>query len=214
MCSRFCISAIMGMSLCVVISGPAAAQSTATLPPDALQLMADDFWQWRARFQPFSKDDIPRIDHPEGPRDWSAASIAKQRTDFEKLEARWKGINTRGWSVPQLVDYRLMGSALARVHWELDLNRRWERDPSFYTDQALTAILEALVQPPPFDAKRSRVLITRMDEVPQILADGKKNLHPIRPFAKLALADLDQVRPRLQRSCVMKSGRNCMANRT
>jgi len=52
-----------------------------------------------------------------------------------------------------------MGSAIARVRWELELNRRWERDPSFYLDQTLTALLEALVQPPPFDAARSRKLL-------------------------------------------------------
>ncbi len=67
-----------------------------------------------------------------------------------------------------------MGSAIARVRWELDLNRRWERDPSFYLDQTLTALLEALVQPPPFDANRSREIVERMDEIPAILTEGNK----------------------------------------
>ena len=57
------------------------------------------------------------------------------------------------------VDYRLMGSALSRVRWELDINPRWKRDPTFYLDQTLTALLEALVQPPPFDASRSREIV-------------------------------------------------------
>ena len=48
---------------------------------------------------------------------------------------------TRGLNRAQQVDYRLMGSAIARVRWELDLNRRWKRDPSFYLDQTLTALL-------------------------------------------------------------------------
>ncbi len=196
MAFNFRISATLFLVLCLLRTGKAA---TPTLPPPALQTLADDFWQWRAQYQPFSKDDIPRLDHPEGPRDWSAASIAKQRSELENFGARWRNLDTRGWSVPQLVDYRLMGSALARVHWELDMNRRWERDPSFYTDQTLTAILEVLLPPPPFDAKRSRLLIARMDDVPQILADSKKNLHPIRPFAEVALADLEQFQPRLQR---------------
>ena len=92
-----------------------------------------------------------------------------------------------------------MGSAIARVRWELDLNRRWERDPSFYLDQTLTALLEALVPPPPFDANRSREIVERMDEIPAILEEGRKNLHPIRPFAQLAIAGLEQIRPNLMR---------------
>ena len=177
----------------------AAAQQKVNQPPPILQSLANDFWQWRARYQPFSKDDIPRIQHPEGPRDWSAASIAKQQADLKEFQARSKKIDPRGWSVPQQVDYRLIGSALARVQWELNINRRWQKDPSFYTDQAMTALLEDLAPPPPFDARRSRELVTHMQEIPGILEDGKKNLHPIRPFALLALDQLQQVRPKLER---------------
>jgi len=75
--------------------------------------------------------------------------------------------------VPRQVDYRLIGSALARVRWELEVNPRWERDPSFYLDQTLTALLEALVQPPPFDAGRSREILDRMQAIPRILEEGK-----------------------------------------
>jgi uncharacterized protein (DUF885 family) len=178
---------------------PAAAAQEPIQANESLQSLADEFWQWRARDQPFSKDDIPRIDHPDGRRDWSAASIARQRRALTDYETRWKQMNTRGWSISQQVDYRLVGSAMARVRWELDLNRRWERDPSFYLDQTLTALLEALVQPPPFDARRSREIVVRMEEIPEILADGKKNLHPVRPFAQLAIADLQHIRPRVQR---------------
>jgi len=166
---------------------------------NSLQSFADEFWQWRARYQPFSQDDIPRIDHPAGPRRWSAESIARQRIALRNYETRWKSLNTQGWDRSQQVDYRLIGSAIARVRWELDLNRRWERDPSFYLDQTLTALLEALVQPPPFDANRSREIVVRMDEIPGILEEGKKNLHSLRPFAELAIADLQQIRPKLMR---------------
>ena len=83
-----------------------------------------------------------------------------------------------------------MGSALARVRWELDINPRWEQDPSFYLDQTLTALLEALVQPPPFDASRSRLIKERMQEIAKILEDGKANLRAVRPFAALAIGDL------------------------
>ena len=191
-------SAVLILVVCCLVPAGVAQQKSARAN-DSLQNLADEFWQWRARNQPFSKDDIPRIDHPGGPRDWSAASIAKQREGLKDYETRWKRLNTQGWSRSQQVDYRLMGSAIARVRWELDLNRRWERDPSFYLDQTLTALLEALVQPPPFDASRSREIIDRMTEIPAILAEGKNNLHPVRPFAQLAIADLQQIGAKLMR---------------
>jgi hypothetical protein len=166
---------------------------------DSLQALADDFWQWRSRYQPFSKDDIPRIDHPAGPGDWSAASIARQRAALREYETQWKRLNSEGWDRVQQVDYRLIGSAITRVRWELDLNRRWERDPSFYLDQTLTALLEALVQPPPLDTNRRQEIVERMSEIPGILEEGKKNLRPVRPFARLAIADLQEIRAKLMR---------------
>jgi len=172
-------------------------------PTGSLEALANDFWQWRARYQPFSKDDIPRIERPiedrAGPRDWSASSIARQKAMLEDFEKQWRQIDTTGWSVARRVDYRLMGSALARVRWELDVNPRWQRDPSFYLDQTLTALLEALVQPPPFDAARSREIVDRMQDIPRIIDDGKANLHAVRPFAALAIGDLHEIRPKLER---------------
>lgn len=177
---------------------PAATGKTAQQPA-SLQNLAQDFWQWRARVQPFTSDDIPRLDRPSGPRDWSAASIAAQRSELATFEKRWKGIDPSGWAVADQVDYRLVGSALARVRWELDVNPRWQRDPSFYVDQTLAALAEALLQPPPFDGQRSGVIFERMEQIPAILDNAKANLHPVRPFAELAIESLDQIRAKLLR---------------
>lgn len=191
--------AIAVLIVCCCLVTSIVAQEKLPGAKDSLQSLAKDFWQWRARHQPFSKDDIPRIDRPQGPRDWSAASIASQRASLKHYETRWKQLETGGLNRTQQVDYRLMGSAIARVRWELDLNRRWERDPSFYLDQTLTALLEPLLQPPPFDANLSREIVERMNEIPAILEEGRKNLHPIRPFAQLAIAGLGKIRPNLMR---------------
>jgi uncharacterized protein DUF885 len=183
----------------VVFAQQPAAKNKTSQESASLQKLAEDFWQWRARFQPFTSDDIPRIDRPSGPRDWSAASIAEQRTALATFEKRWKGLDPSGRSVTNQVDYRLIGSALARVRWELDINPRWQRDPSFYVDQTLAALTEALLQPPPFDAQRSGVIVERIEQIPGILENAKANLHPFRPFAELAIESLDQIRPKLLR---------------
>ncbi len=175
-----------------------AVKPQAATQSGALEQFAAEFWHWRARYQPFSTDDIPRLERPTGERDWSAGAIAKQRAQLEEFEARWEKFDRAGWTVSEKVDDRLMESALARVRWELELNRRWERDPTFYLDQTLTALLESLVQPPPFNATRSREIVTRMQDIPKILSDGEANLRAVRPFAQLAISSLAQIRPELQ----------------
>ena len=166
---------------------------------DSLDKLATDFWTWRAQWQPFNSDDIPRIERPAGlKQSWSAESIAHQRTDLSAFEARWKKLDASKWRVPLQVDYRLIGSALARVHWELDLNRRWQDDATFYVDQAMTPVVEAILPPPPFDKARTSDLITRMQNIPSIVEDAKANLqHPAAPFAKLAIASLADIRAQL-----------------
>src|ERR1700758_4106628 len=63
------------------------------------------------------------------------------------------------WPVPQQVDYRLMGSAMARVRWELDVNPRWQRDPVFYVEQTIGPLQEELMSPRPFNEARCREIV-------------------------------------------------------
>jgi uncharacterized protein (DUF885 family) len=185
------------LNSCAALTRAEAVTQQASAQAGPLEQFAAEFWSWRARYQPFSTDDIPRLEHPSGERDWSASSIEKQQKQLEEFEARWKRLDRAGWTVSEKVDDRLMGSALARVRWELDLNRRWERDPTFYLDQTLTALLESLVEPPPFDVARSREIVARMEDIPKILNDAEANLHAVRPFAQLAISSLGQIRPEL-----------------
>src|SRR5215471_13489156 len=105
----------------------------ATSNIDDFRRLAADFWSWRARYQPVSSDDIPRIERPgDWDPDWSRDSVEKQRSALGILEAHWKQIDVSTWQISDQVDYRLIGSAIARVHWELDVLRSWECNPRFY----------------------------------------------------------------------------------
>jgi uncharacterized protein (DUF885 family) len=166
----------------------------------ALERLADDFWSWRAKSAPFNGDDVPRMERQGGTRDWSQASIDKRRKDLAEFEARWKKIDTKGWPIPKQVDYKLIGSALARVRWELEINPRWKRDPTFYIEQTLTALTEALTVPAPYDDARSREILTRIQNIPAILEQGVANLdRPPAPFASVAIQALDGVGERLRK---------------
>ncbi|PYJ41514.1 MAG: hypothetical protein DME86_08295 [Verrucomicrobia bacterium] len=168
--------------------------------PEALQKLANEFWSWRAQYRPFTGDDVPRIERPGGIRDWSQAVIEKERADLAGFDARWKQLDVTGWPIPQQVDYRLIGSALARVRWELEVNPRWKRDPTFYIEQTLTPIVEALVVPGPYDAGRSREILTRIENIPAILQQGEVNLvNPPEPFASVAIKALENIRDHLSK---------------
>jgi uncharacterized protein (DUF885 family) len=170
--------------------------------PDSLNQLASDFWAWRASYRPFTFDDVPRMQHAGGMRDWSAATIAKQRLDLGDFEHRLKAMPAENWPVAQQVDYRLMGSAIARARWELDVNPRWQRDPVFYVEQTVVALQEELMPPPPFSEERSREIVARAENIPSILEQAKTNLKPVRPCAQLAidsLVDIDARLPRVER---------------
>src|SRR6266480_2114860 len=171
----------------------------ASAATESLDKLAGDFWAWRAKYAPFTGDDVNRIERLGGVRDWSVAAMDKQRKDLAEFEAHWKKIDVKGWPVPKQVDYRLVGSALSRVRWELDVNPRWKRDPNFYIAQTLTPVVEALTVVEPYDATRSREILTRIENIPAILQQGEENLaNPPAPFATVAIQALENIRPRLQ----------------
>ena len=111
-------------------------------------------------------------------------AVAGRRQALRAFEDRWKKLEVSGWPIPRQVDYRLLGSALARVRWELDITRGWRRNPMFYLDQTLGAIFERLLRPPPIDRARSEEIVSRMAGIPRTVEAAKLNLdQAVAPFA-------------------------------
>jgi uncharacterized protein (DUF885 family) len=188
------------LTLLMTLSGAVAQAKSENAATESLEKLAGDFWNWRARYAPFTGDDVNRIERPGGTRDWSRAAIDARRKELAEFEARWKKIDASGWPIQKQVDYRLIGSALARVHWELEVNPRWKRDPLFYIEQTLTPLVEALTVPAPYDEARSREILTRIENIPAILHQGEANLEkPPAPFATAAIQAIDGVRERLSK---------------
>jgi uncharacterized protein (DUF885 family) len=146
---------------------------------------------------PLSYDDIPRLARPEGwVPDWSEATIAKRRWDLKNFESQMQNLDPSDWPIPQQVDYRLIGSAIARARWELDITRSHEVNADFYVHQTLGAIFLLLLSPKSFDATRCSEIVTRMRSIPGTVEDAKRNLaqNAIRPFAQAAIDKLKNVR--------------------
>src|SRR5215471_929557 len=165
-----------------------------------LQQLAEDFWAWRFANQPVSSDDIPRIERPnDWVPDWSREAFERRRTELNEFTSRHEGIDARSWSVSQQVDYRLIGSAIARVHWEMNITRGQERNPGFYVDQTLGLLFLSVLKPPPFTEDRSRRIVRALQSFAATVANAKENLagKAIRPFALAALEKLVAVKSRL-----------------
>ena len=193
----------MWQALLVLIGSVIAAPGLTAQDSGAtgrLRGLADRFWTWRAANQPASGDDIPRIERPrDWAPDWSVTAVAARRKALRGFEGEWRALDTTGWTRAGQVDYRLMGSALARVHWELDVTRGWRRSPLFYLEQTIGALHEDLLRPPPFDTIRTRELVRRLERVPATLQDARANLtDAVAPFTRLAIAALDGIGPKLQ----------------
>jgi uncharacterized protein (DUF885 family) len=193
------VSSRKSCAIIILFLGWVALLAAVQAQPDSLEQLANDFWGWRAKHAPFTADDVNRIERPGGMRDWSRASIEQRRKDLAGFEAGWKKLNPAQWPIPKQVDYKLIGSALSRVRWELEVNPRWKRDPNFYIEQTLTALAEALTIPAPYDEAGSREILTRIENIPSILQQGSQNLeNPPAPFASVAAHNLDGIRDRLR----------------
>jgi hypothetical protein len=169
--------------------------SPASVLAQSVPELGADFWSWRAQTQPATGDDIPRIARPDGwTPDWSPAAVARRYQALGAYEARWRALAGTQDGLEAETDYRLVGSALARVRWEMDHVAAWRRQPHFYVEQALVPIFEALLPPPPVQSARLNQVIALLDRVPAILEAGQANLDDVRgPFAQAALSQLDIV---------------------
>jgi len=180
----------------------ATSTSEGALSYRHLQKLAEDFWIWRANNQPVTSDDIPRIERPpDWFPDWSSTAIDRRRRELAELTKRHQDINPKSWPIDQQVDYRLIGSALARVHWELDIASGHERNPGFYVDQTLGLLFLSLLKPPPFDEARSRTILNALQSFKQTVEDAQENLagKAIKPFALAAIEKLSGIKARLMK---------------
>lgn len=168
-----------------------------------LARLGTEFWQWRAANSFRTSDDIPRIERPPGwlPR-FDPAGVDAQRRELESFVEQWRATDVAGLPIPDQVDHRLLGSALARVRWELDVLRNCERDAVFLTSQVLGPWFDLLLAPPPFGAARQADLVVVLGAVPQAVEQAIENLERagVAALARVAAAELADIGPRLAES--------------
>jgi hypothetical protein len=167
---------------------------------EAVDKLGIEFWNWRIKQQPRSHDDIPRLERVEDwlPA-WSQSDIATYRVTINEFQARHESIefpnfDDTAFDKETYVDYRLIGSAISRVYWELDHLRSWQEQPRFYIDQTIGVVFDLLLAPEVTDKRICEVAFVLANS-PQILQDGITNLstNAIREYAIVAIELLGNI---------------------
>lgn len=190
------LSALLGVAILL-----SCLKANAAFEPPGLDALSDSFWTWRATEQPFTNDDIPRIERSKDfVVDWSPAAVQGYRRQAAEFEKRWRALDTTGASINDQVDYRLLGSAIARVYWELDVMPMWRENPDFYLQQSLGSVYALLLPPAPFDVECQSQLLARMERIPATLAAARENLTQMRgPYVRVTRSSLNGIEERLDR---------------
>jgi len=162
--------------------------------------LGDDFWMWRAKQQPRSHDDIPRIERPQGwVPDWSKTRVEMYREELAAFEKRHTSIDVGPVTNPNVeistwIDHRILGTALSRVRWELDHLRLWQRQPRFYLDQTIGTVFDVLTLRE-IGANEVEQVIHLLNSFPKTLADARRNLsgESVLEFAEISLGELNAI---------------------
>jgi len=176
---------------------------------DDVRHLGEDLWAWRLPTQFRTSDDIPRVDRP---RRWlptfTAASVEQRLERAADLRDRWAEIDPAELTPAGEVDHRLLGSALARVQWECEILRNWERDAVLLAEQAIGPYFDLLLRPPPLDAGRREDLHHVLANVPAQLDVAREHLGRagVRPLAAAAVRLLDGIEDALPASVAALSG--------
>ena len=190
------ISALLGAAVFL-----SCLHANAAFQRSQLDALSESFWTWRATEQPFTNDDIPRIDRASDfTVDWSPTAVTKYHAQIAQFEKQWRALDVSSASVADQIDYRLLGSAIARVYWELDVMPMWREDPDFYVQQSLGSVYAVILPPPPIQPDRQKQLLSRLERIPATLNSARANLTDMRaPYVRVTLSTLDGIEGHLQR---------------
>jgi len=157
--------------------GPAAKQ-----PPEPARYatLVKLFEQWRDFEHPSMQADVP---------DYSPAAMAAKAAALPAWRERLAAIDTHGWPVEQLNDYKLVKAEMNGFDFDLRILRPWARDPAFYVSVRAARTDVPLREGPtvypeielytyrfPLSSDAQCELEARIGAIPALLTHAKENL--------------------------------------
>lgn len=192
------LNLLAALLLLLAFSGPIRAQDGD--PPDPqLNALADEFRAWLAVNSPVTPFAADRLQRPgDWAPDWSRTSLQRRKTEYLQFQGRLKAVNTLGYDVANRIDAAMLGAALERVHWQLEVLASPRRDPGFYLDQALGSVFEVLVRSPQPGGDDLQAIILRLKRFTGVVNAAKLNLDRTVPaLAEAALVRIGDVDARV-----------------
>tara|TARA_B100000686_G_C16790164_1_gene978094 strand:- start:529 stop:2127 length:1599 start_codon:yes stop_codon:yes gene_type:complete len=137
------------------------------------------FFEFRELLKPTIVDGVP---------DFSSDAMAAQYAELQYLKKRLRAIDTSDWSRADCVDYHVVRAEINGVDFDHRVLKPWARDPGFYnlTDGIYPRLLVhhsrslsnwGLIEPAlPLDKEGVKDFRTRLQCVPKLFLDAKKNL--------------------------------------
>lgn len=157
----------------------ALAGAAPTPAPDYAALVML-FEQWREFERPVMHYNVP---------DYRPAAMAAKAGDLKAWRRRLDAIDTNGWSIEQLNDYKLVAAEMNGLDFNLRVLRPWARDPAFYVSvwptRSDVPAREGPISYPaielygyhfPLLPAAQRDLTAKLGAIPALLAEAKQNL--------------------------------------
>jgi hypothetical protein len=156
--------------------------------PDLVQLL-DEFLAFRDpagdRARQIIRDRAGQAIDPVA--DYGPESIALQREQMSRFQARIDAMNVAAWDRSRQVDYLAVRSRLDQHDFILRRSRPWARDPGFYVDRMLRITFTEL----PVEGEGKAGFLARLRAVPVLVAEAQKNLDDVAAdYADLAIHNL------------------------
>jgi uncharacterized protein (DUF885 family) len=187
-----------------------AATKTAVpkpLTPAELRAIAHDYYEWQKREYPVGASDQGFHDGDDKLTDLSSAAIARRAKQVHDLVERVRAANVGGWSKDDTIDWLLFRSQVERADFSARVRQPSETDPQEYVGEASNAIFSLLKKEYAPPAQRARAAIKRLEAMPAMIEQGKKNLtRPVRLYSQLAIDSARSIDPLLTQSLMTIAG--------
>jgi hypothetical protein len=176
------LSRTRGVLSTLLLLAMAASSSIVNATPaqSGYQELIRLFDGWRAFERPVMHGAVP---------DYGVASIAAKAGELPEWRKRLEDLDTRGWPIEQVNDYKLVKAEMNGLDFNLRVLRPWARDPAFYVSVWATRSDCPLREGPlaypaielynyrfPLSDASQRELTGKIDAIPALLTQARENL--------------------------------------
>jgi hypothetical protein len=165
--------------LLAAMPGAGAEANHAAASPGYLSLVKL-FEKWRDFEHPILHGSVP---------DYGATAMAAKAAALPQWRQQLEAIDTKGWALEQLSDYKMVKAEMNGLDFNLRVLRPWARDPAFYVSVWAARTDVPLREGPivypeielysyrfPLSAEAQHELTQRIGAIPALLAQAKQNL--------------------------------------